>query len=159
MIFILEKISKMERYLTICLISLIMPSCANDCNIIAREDLMIEIKKYIEYCEKRADSSHIATETDIYYVKFSTEGNEKFVNIFQECFYNKEYMDGYIKINGNIVLFYNSFDFLVNVKCLNTEELYDVPNENSKEAETGFNPIVWTYLVKEDALIRVIDEE
>ncbi|MBC9795834.1 hypothetical protein [Sinomicrobium weinanense] len=148
----------MRKYLIIFLVSLMMVNCMNDCNTI-REDLMIEIKKYIEYCEKRADSLEIATETDIYYVNFSIKEDKKFVDIFQECYYNKEYMDGYITIEENKVFFYNSFDSLVDVKCLDTAELLGVPDENSKAAETGFNPVVWTYLVKKDELIRIYEEE
>ncbi|WP_163419033.1 hypothetical protein [Flagellimonas sp. HSM57] len=148
----------MKKLLVLSSILLVVLSCGEKKNDVVRKDLMKEIRKYIIFCENRADKSKIASETNIYYVKFYSKNNNDIVDIFQNMSYNKKYMDGYINLKENTVFFYNSDTNLVNVKKLNKKALNDLPDENSKEAELGFNPIVWGYIIKNDSLVKIDSE-
>lgn len=128
-------------------------SCKNPEKAV-KDDLLSVINKYIEFCEDRAAKSEITKETDIYWVVFYDKNESTYIEISQNQFYNKKFMQGYLKIGDNTVIFYHSIEPWVKTERLEKNQLR-LPSENSDIAELGFTAVTWNYIIKDNVLRKV----
>ncbi|WP_422349040.1 hypothetical protein [Flagellimonas sp.] len=64
------------------------------------------------------------------------------IQLFQNTYYLKENLDGYIKLGDNKVFFYNSDKTLIDISKLTKNGLEGIPDEDSEYAEQIFDPKV-----------------
>ncbi|UII76004.1 hypothetical protein LV716_17325 [Flagellimonas sp. HMM57] len=151
---IVKKIRKSKIFITKLFIIIFIAGCQNNSKVVD-EKLMAEIDKYIEFCENRAKEKSTFKETNIYIVYGSSNGKEEIIEIFQYLNYSQKNLDGHLVRGDNTIFFYDSNEKLVNVEKLNHELSKEVPDENSDEAQVGYNPIIWKFLLIDGQLKKV----
>lgn len=136
-----------------------LTSCTSPTKNAVREDLMIEIEKYITAYEKEASLNQNVEEHSIYIVNFTNTNDSCFVSIFENLYYVKDGLDGYLKIGDNLVAFYNTDNFcnsLVDKRLLTQEKLIEYNDEDSEIAlEATYDPKISTYKIVQNKLRKI----
>jgi len=136
------------------IILLVLSGCNNFNNSeIIRNDLLRNIKEFIKYSEE--DAKKIGTDigdTDIYWVEFFEKDKKNMVVIMQQPYYDSKGLDGYLKINENLIFFYYPDTSMVETSRLNHKVPKDIPDENSKESGLGYSAPNWAYIITDSGL-------
>lgn len=143
-----------RRFFLITIFLLTLFGCKNSDNSeIIRNDLLKNIKGFIEFSEERATKiDNGKTDTNVYWVQFFEKDGKNLVVIMQQPYYDSSDSDGYLKIDENLVFFYHSDKTMVETSQLNHEGPKQVPDENSKESSLGYSAPNWAYIIKEKEL-------
>lgn len=136
---------------------LLLFSCKSDKAI--KTELFSEILNYIKKSEDYSKTTLTYNETGIYIVKFKEIDSSKYIKLFENSYYYKKGLDGFIDMNDNKVFFYNSNKNFVDVESLKSARNLSEPDENSGKVDEGFNSESWYFEITPDLkLIRIEDE-